>query len=65
MRRFSTKCDGPPLNEGDLMAISHQFFTLAGVAVGAVSSYLVSTLTERTRHRWEVATGWRGKKLEA
>lgn len=47
------------------MAVNDQFFTLAGVAVGVVSSYLVSTLTERTRHRWEVASDWRGKKLEA
>jgi hypothetical protein len=41
-----------------------QLFTLAGVALGALASYLVSSVNERARHRREVAKGWEERKFE-
>lgn len=38
--------------------VAAQLLTLAGVALGAIASYLVSSLNERARHRREVAHGW-------
>src|SRR5690348_6132744 len=44
--------------------VAAQLFTLAGVALGAIASYLVGSLNERTRHRREVAKGWEERRYE-
>lgn len=44
--------------------VAAQLFTLAGVALGAIASYLVSSLNERTRHRREVAKEWEDRKYD-
>jgi hypothetical protein len=46
------------------MSISPQLFTLAGVALGAIASYLVSTLTERTRHQRNLSGRWEERKFD-
>ena len=45
--------------------VAAQLFTLAGVALGAVASYLVGSLNERARHQREVAKGWEERKYES
>jgi hypothetical protein len=47
------------------MTVAAQFFTLAGVALGALGSYLVGALGERTRHQRELAMGWEGRKFDS
>jgi hypothetical protein len=42
-----------------------QLVTLLAVLLGAVSSYLASTLSERARHRRDVERHWREQRLEA
>lgn len=44
--------------------VTAQLLTLAGVALGAIASYLVGSLNERARHRREVANGWEERKYE-
>jgi len=44
--------------------VAAQLFTLAGVALGAIASYLIGSLNERTRHRREIAKGWEGRKYD-
>jgi hypothetical protein len=39
--------------------------TLAGVVLGALTSFLVSSLGERSRHRRELRKGWTEKRLDA
>lgn len=46
------------------MLVAAQLFTLAGVALGAIASYLIGSLNERTRHRREIAKGWEGRKYD-
>ncbi|MGW4164644.1 hypothetical protein [Streptomyces sp. NPDC004788] len=40
-----------------------QLVTLAGVLIGALTSYLATTMAERTRHRRAMATRWDERKL--
>jgi hypothetical protein len=42
-----------------------QIFTLIGVALGALSSYLVTSLNERSRYRRDVATRLQERKFDA
>lgn len=42
-----------------------QVFTLLGVMVGAISSYVVSTLGEQARYRREVTSQWTQRRLES
>lgn len=44
--------------------IAAQLFTLAGVALGALSSYVISFRGERVRHRRELAKGWDERKFD-
>lgn len=46
------------------MSISPQLFTLAGVALGAIASYLVSMLTEHTRHHRDQSGRWEQRKFD-
>jgi hypothetical protein len=46
------------------MDVAGQIFTLSGVAVGALSSYLVTSLNERARSIREVAKRWEARKFE-
>jgi len=46
------------------MSISPQLFTLAGVALGAIASYLVSMLTEHTRHHRHQSGRWKQRKFD-
>jgi hypothetical protein len=47
------------------MAVADQVFTLSGVALGAIASYLVSSLGERARFRRELAKRWEDRKVNA
>ena len=47
------------------MAIEAQVFTLAGVALGALTSYMVSFLGERTRSQRETAKRWEERKFDS
>ncbi|GGO80425.1 hypothetical protein [Wenjunlia tyrosinilytica] len=47
------------------MGLGDQLPTLVGVVVGGAMSYLVGTLTERSRWRREQAARWDGRLLEA
>ncbi|MGP3775908.1 hypothetical protein ACTWJ8_34300 [Streptomyces sp. SDT5-1] len=40
-----------------------QIVTLAGVLIGALTSFLATTVAERTRHRRAMATRWDERKL--
>lgn len=40
-----------------------QLVTLAGVLIGALTSFLATTVAERTRHRRAMATRWDERKL--
>jgi len=44
--------------------IAAQLFTLAGVALGAIASYLVGSLNEQKRHRREVEKDWEERKYD-
>jgi hypothetical protein len=44
--------------------VAAQLFTLAGVALGALASYVISSLGERTRHQREIAKGWEERKFD-
>src|SRR6516225_1762855 len=46
------------------MSISPQLFTLAGVALGAIASYLVSALTEHARHQRDLSGRWEQRKFD-
>ena len=46
------------------MHVAPQFYTLIGVALGALASYLGASLTNRTQHQREVATRWEERKFE-
>ena len=46
------------------MDISPQLFILGGVALGALASYLTSSLTERTRHHRDLSGRWEGRKFD-
>jgi hypothetical protein len=46
------------------MDVAGQIFTLGGVAVGALSSYLVTSLNERARSIREVAKRWEERKFD-
>ena len=41
-----------------------QVFTLIGVALGALASYLATSASERARDRREVAKGWEQRKFD-
>lgn len=47
------------------MSLSGQVLTLAGVALGAVTSFLVSSLNDRARWRREQSVRWDGRRLDA
>lgn len=47
------------------MDVAGQIFTLGGVAVGALTSYLVTWLNERARSIREVTKRWEERKYEA
>jgi hypothetical protein len=47
-----------------IMDISPQLFILGGVALGALASYLTSSLTERTRHHRDLSGRWEGRKFD-
>ena len=42
-----------------------QLFTLAGVTLGAISSYLVGSLSERTRYRRNLSRQWVEREIES
>lgn len=44
--------------------IAAQLFTLAGVALGAIASYLASSVNGQAGHRREVEKGWEERKYE-
>ena len=44
--------------------VATQVFTLAGVALGALASFLAATVSERARHRREIAQAWEGRKYD-
>jgi hypothetical protein len=46
------------------MSISPQLFTLAGVALGAIASCLVSALTEHARHQRDLSGRWEQRKFD-
>jgi hypothetical protein len=50
---------------GARVAVTAQIFTLIGVALGALSSYLVTSLNERSRYRRDVATRLQERKFDA
>ncbi|MEU1345625.1 hypothetical protein [Streptomyces sp. NPDC005795] len=41
-----------------------QIFTLAGVLIGALTSYFATTVAERARFRREMVTRWDARKLD-
>ncbi|WP_314245124.1 hypothetical protein [Streptomyces sp. DSM 40907] len=41
-----------------------QIVTLIGVLVGALTSFLATTMAERTRHQRSMATRWDERKLD-
>ncbi|WP_420034431.1 hypothetical protein ACN2WE_19570 [Streptomyces sp. cg28] len=47
------------------MSLSGQIIPLAGVALGAVTSYLAGTLSERSRWRREQSVRWDARRLDA
>jgi hypothetical protein len=47
------------------MAIAAQIFTLAGVALGAMASFVTTSLNERSRTRREQALRWRDRRIDA
>lgn len=50
--------------KGDLVATTTQLFTLLGVVVGAVASYLVNALGERARFRRDLARNWQERRFD-
>jgi len=46
------------------MSAGPQFYTLIGVALGALASYLGASLTNRAQHQREVARRWEERKFE-
>jgi hypothetical protein len=46
------------------MGVAPQFYTLVGVALGALASYLGASLTNRAQHQREVARRWEERKFE-
>jgi hypothetical protein len=44
--------------------VAAQIFTLIGVVIGALASYLASSFNERARYRRELRRGWADKRLE-
>jgi hydroxylamine reductase (hybrid-cluster protein) len=50
---------------GAKVAVSAQIFTLSGVALGALLSYLVTSVNERSRYRRDVATRLQERKFDA
>jgi len=50
---------------GVRVAVAAQIFTLIGVALGALSSYLVTSLNERSRYRRDVAMRLQERKFDA
>jgi hypothetical protein len=48
-----------------VMDVAGQVFTLGGVVVGALASYLVTSLNERSRYIREVAKRWEERKFDA
>lgn len=50
---------------GVSMSLSGQIFPLVGVALGAVASFLVSSLNDRARWRREQSVRWDGRRLDA
>lgn len=51
--------------EAHVMAIAAQIFTLAGVALGAMASFITTSLNERSRTRREQALRWRDRRIDA
>jgi hypothetical protein len=41
-----------------------QVLTLVGVAIGALASFLATSVSERSRHRREIAKAWEERKYE-
>jgi hypothetical protein len=50
---------------GASMSLSGQILPLVGVALGAVASFLVSSLNDRARWRREQSVRWDGRRLDA
>lgn len=46
------------------MDIAPQLLILGGVALGALASYLTSSLTDRTRHQRDLSGRWEGRKFD-
>jgi hypothetical protein len=53
------------VSDDTVNAMISQILTLVGVLVGALTSYLSVTMTERSKHRREMATRWDQRKLDA
>jgi aminoglycoside/choline kinase family phosphotransferase len=47
------------------VGIAEQILTLSGVALGALFSYLITSMNERTRYRRAIAERWEGRKFDA
>lgn len=47
------------------MLVAEQIITLSGVALGALSSYLITSHSERTRYRRKLAKRWEERKFDA
>jgi hypothetical protein len=47
------------------MSLTSQILPLAGVAIGATTSFLVTSLNERTKWRREQSIRWDGQRLKA
>ena len=47
------------------MNVVPELFTLGGVALGALASYPVGSLTERARDRRDVSSRWEGCRFDA
>jgi hypothetical protein len=47
-----------------IMDIAPQLLILGGVALGALASYLTSSLTDRTRHQRDLSGRWEGRKFD-
>jgi hypothetical protein len=62
--RTSSEVHGPSCAQGG--EGSHQpIFTLGGVAVGAILSYVATVISERTRRRWDLDRLWNEKRLDS
>jgi hypothetical protein len=52
------------LEDAQGMNITPQIFTLIGVALGALSSYLAASLTDRRRDRHDASARWEARRFD-